>query len=105
MSCFSCCLSDDKINKRSLRKSIHDGKDARTIASSFANLSFKSGILALDMLLILYDVDHILSFQSVLCAYDRLGISIPNYWFTRSINKHVNIFDNIVLKSQEEWNL
>lgn len=42
MSCFSCCMSDDKINKRSLRKGIHDGKDARTIASSFANLSFKS---------------------------------------------------------------
>lgn len=57
MSCFSCCLSEDKVNRRSLRKSIQEGRDARTIASSFAssfaNLSFKSGIFHMLLFLLM----------------------------------------------------
>ncbi|XP_027065100.2 probable serine/threonine-protein kinase PBL23 [Coffea arabica] len=48
MNCFSCCLSEEKDHKRSLRKSIEEFKksiqehqETRTIAS-FANISFKS---------------------------------------------------------------
>ncbi|CAN0901053.1 Probable serine/threonine-protein kinase PBL23 [Linum grandiflorum] len=41
MSCFSCCLSEEKISKKSLKKSIKSYKDTKTLAS-FANLSFKS---------------------------------------------------------------
>ncbi|CAN0901054.1 Probable serine/threonine-protein kinase PBL23 [Linum grandiflorum] len=45
MSCFSCCLSEEKISKKSLKKSIKSYKDTKTLAS-FANLSFKSDVPA-----------------------------------------------------------
>ncbi|CAL1354289.1 unnamed protein product [Linum trigynum] len=40
MSCFSCC-SGEKLSRKSLKKSIKNYKDTKTLAS-FANLSFKS---------------------------------------------------------------
>ncbi|CAN1172149.1 Probable serine/threonine-protein kinase PBL23 [Linum perenne] len=41
MSCFSCCMSEEKMSRKSLKKSIKSYKDTKTLAS-FANLSFKS---------------------------------------------------------------
>jgi len=41
MNCFSCCMSQEKINRRSLRKSIKEYHDTKTLAS-FTKLSFKS---------------------------------------------------------------
>ncbi|XP_075506582.1 putative serine/threonine-protein kinase PBL23 [Primulina tabacum] len=40
-SCFSCCLSGEKSQKRSLKKSIQEFKKTNSVAS-FANISFKS---------------------------------------------------------------
>ncbi|CAI0436457.1 unnamed protein product [Linum tenue] len=40
MSCFSCC-SGEKLSRKSLKRSIKNYKDTKTLAS-FANLSFKS---------------------------------------------------------------
>ncbi|KAM7492694.1 hypothetical protein LguiA_035615 [Lonicera macranthoides] len=39
MNCFSCYISQDKFGKRSLKKSIREYKDARTLAS-MTNISF-----------------------------------------------------------------
>ncbi|EXB50275.1 Serine/threonine-protein kinase PBS1 [Morus notabilis] len=41
MSCFSCCMSQEKLERRSLKKSIKEYRDTKTLAS-FANISFKS---------------------------------------------------------------
>lgn len=41
MNCFNCCMSQEKINRRSLKKSIKEYHDTKTLAS-FAKLSFKS---------------------------------------------------------------
>ncbi|KAA8523704.1 hypothetical protein F0562_010127 [Nyssa sinensis] len=41
MSCFPCCMSEEKINKKSLKKSIQEYEDTKKLAS-FANISFKS---------------------------------------------------------------
>ncbi|KAL6975295.1 putative serine/threonine-protein kinase pbl23 [Sarracenia purpurea var. burkii] len=41
MSCFSCCMSEEKLSRKSLKKSIHEYRDAKHVAS-FANISFKS---------------------------------------------------------------
>ncbi|KAL2476264.1 Protein kinase superfamily protein [Abeliophyllum distichum] len=41
MSCFSCCMSKEKIEKKPSKKSIQDHKDNRSLAS-FANISYKS---------------------------------------------------------------
>ncbi|XP_058208588.1 probable serine/threonine-protein kinase PBL23 [Rhododendron vialii] len=41
MSCFSCCMSEETVNRKSLKKSIQEYKDAKKLAS-FANISFKS---------------------------------------------------------------
>jgi hypothetical protein len=42
MNCLRCCMSQEKINRRSLKKSIKEYHDTKTLAS-FAKLSFKSG--------------------------------------------------------------
>lgn len=44
MSCFPCCASQERINKKSLKKSIKEYHEAKTL-SSFANISFKTGKL------------------------------------------------------------
>ncbi|KAJ7963847.1 Kinase family protein [Quillaja saponaria] len=44
MSCFECCMSRERINRRSLKKSIKEYHDTKTLAS-FANISFKTGKL------------------------------------------------------------
>ncbi|XP_011040250.1 PREDICTED: serine/threonine-protein kinase CDL1-like [Populus euphratica] len=41
MGCFKCCLSEERISRKSLKKSIKEYNDARTLAS-FANISFKT---------------------------------------------------------------
>ncbi|KAI4374774.1 hypothetical protein MLD38_012726 [Melastoma candidum] len=41
MSCFQCCISQDKLARKSLKKSIKEYQDTKTLAS-FAKLSFKS---------------------------------------------------------------
>ncbi|XP_062077770.1 probable serine/threonine-protein kinase PBL23 [Humulus lupulus] len=41
MSCFSCCMSQEKVDRKSLKKSIKEYQDTKTLAS-FANISFKS---------------------------------------------------------------
>ncbi|KAL5548305.1 hypothetical protein UlMin_003536 [Ulmus minor] len=41
MNCFSCCMSQEEIDRKSLKKSIKDYHDTKTLAS-FANISFKS---------------------------------------------------------------
>ncbi|CAK9175513.1 unnamed protein product [Ilex paraguariensis] len=41
MGCFSCCQSEEKILRKSLKKSIQEYKDTKTLAS-FANISFKT---------------------------------------------------------------
>ncbi|KAF7831381.1 putative serine/threonine-protein kinase PBL23 [Senna tora] len=41
MSCFSCCASKHRINRKALQKSIKEYHDTKTLAS-FANISFKS---------------------------------------------------------------
>jgi len=41
MGCFQCCLSKERINRKSLEKSIKEYHDTKTLAS-FAKLSFKS---------------------------------------------------------------
>ncbi|XP_028053845.1 probable serine/threonine-protein kinase PBL23 [Camellia sinensis] len=41
MSCFSCCMSEEQVSQKSLKKSIKEYKDTKTLAS-FANISFKS---------------------------------------------------------------
>ncbi|GMN51539.1 hypothetical protein TIFTF001_020701 [Ficus carica] len=41
MSCFSCCMSEEKKERKSLKKSIKEYRDTKTLAS-FANISFKS---------------------------------------------------------------
>ncbi|XP_015898816.3 probable serine/threonine-protein kinase PBL23 isoform X1 [Ziziphus jujuba] len=41
MSCFSCCMSEEAVNRKSLKKSIKEYHDTKTLAS-FANISFKS---------------------------------------------------------------
>ncbi|KAK4746358.1 hypothetical protein SAY87_012670 [Trapa incisa] len=41
INCFNCCLSEEKAAKKSLKKSIQEYRDAKTI-TSFANISFKS---------------------------------------------------------------
>lgn len=43
MNCFSCYVSQDKFGKRSLKKSIREYKDARTLAS-MTNISFGNGM-------------------------------------------------------------
>ncbi|KAL2496288.1 Protein kinase superfamily protein [Forsythia ovata] len=40
-SCLSCCMSQEKIEKKSSKKSIQDQKDNRSLVS-FANISYKS---------------------------------------------------------------
>lgn len=42
MSCFQCCNSEEKAARKSLKKSIKEYHDTKTLAS-FANISFKSG--------------------------------------------------------------
>lgn len=56
MNCFSCCMSEEKIQRRSLKKSIQEFKksiqehqDTKAIAS-FANISLKTGIFFLEFL-------------------------------------------------------
>ncbi|XP_023886760.1 probable serine/threonine-protein kinase PBL23 [Quercus suber] len=41
MNCFTCCMSQERINRRSLKKSIKEYHDTKTLAS-FTKLSFKS---------------------------------------------------------------
>ncbi|KAL3612635.1 hypothetical protein D5086_003655 [Populus alba] len=41
MGCFKCCMSKERLSKKSLKKSIKEYHDARTLAS-FANISFKT---------------------------------------------------------------
>ncbi|EOY12448.1 Kinase superfamily protein isoform 1 [Theobroma cacao] len=41
MNCFSCCMSEERLTRRSLKKSIKKYHDTKTLAS-FANISFKS---------------------------------------------------------------
>ncbi|TYK02588.1 serine/threonine-protein kinase CDL1-like [Cucumis melo var. makuwa] len=41
MNCFQCCMSEEKVNKKSLKKSIKEFHETKTLAS-FANISFKS---------------------------------------------------------------
>ncbi|PKI67678.1 probable serine/threonine-protein kinase PBL23 [Punica granatum] len=41
MSCFNCCMSQEKLARKSLKKSIQEYHDTKTLAS-FANISFKS---------------------------------------------------------------
>ncbi|WCJ32882.1 Protein kinase superfamily protein [Euphorbia peplus] len=41
MNCFPCCMSDQKLTKKSLKKSLKDYDDAKNFAA-FANISFKS---------------------------------------------------------------
>ncbi|KAI5605722.1 hypothetical protein POPTR_001G421400v4 [Populus trichocarpa] len=41
MGCFKCCISKERLCKKSLKKSIKEYHDARTLAS-FANISFKT---------------------------------------------------------------
>ncbi|XP_021287738.1 probable serine/threonine-protein kinase PBL23 [Herrania umbratica] len=41
MNCFSCCMSEERLTRRSLKKSIKKYNDTKTLAS-FANISFKS---------------------------------------------------------------
>ncbi|KAB2605912.1 serine/threonine-protein kinase PBS1-like [Pyrus ussuriensis x Pyrus communis] len=41
MSCFQCCMSEEKITRKSLKKSIKEYHDTKTLAS-FANISFKT---------------------------------------------------------------
>ncbi|XP_022878670.1 probable serine/threonine-protein kinase PBL23 [Olea europaea var. sylvestris] len=41
MSCFSCCMPQEKIEKKLSKKSIQDYKDNKSLAS-FANISYKS---------------------------------------------------------------
>lgn len=42
MNCFQCCGSEEKVNKKSLKKSIKEFEETKTL-TSFANISFKSG--------------------------------------------------------------
>lgn len=42
MSCFQCCMSEEKSARKSLKKSIKEYHDTKTLAS-FANISFKTG--------------------------------------------------------------
>lgn len=44
MGCFKCFMSKERFSKKSLKKSIKEYHDARTLAS-FANISFKTGKL------------------------------------------------------------
>ncbi|KAL6283927.1 hypothetical protein ACE6H2_014856 [Prunus campanulata] len=41
MSCFQCCMSEEKSARKSLKKSIKEYHDTKTLAS-FANISFKT---------------------------------------------------------------
>ncbi|XP_009378601.2 probable serine/threonine-protein kinase PBL23 [Pyrus x bretschneideri] len=41
MNCFQCCMSEEKITRKSLKKSIKEYHDTKTLAS-FANISFKT---------------------------------------------------------------
>ncbi|XP_056163978.1 probable serine/threonine-protein kinase PBL23 [Syzygium oleosum] len=41
MSCFQCCMSERRLARKSLKKSIQEYHDTKTLAS-FANISFKS---------------------------------------------------------------
>ncbi|KAL6196345.1 hypothetical protein ACLB2K_031960 [Fragaria x ananassa] len=41
MSCFQCCMSEEKIARKSLKKSIEEYHDTK-ILNSFANISFKT---------------------------------------------------------------
>ncbi|KAJ9182704.1 hypothetical protein P3X46_006667 [Hevea brasiliensis] len=41
MNCFPCCMSEQKLSRKSLKKSIKEYQDTRTLAS-FANISFRS---------------------------------------------------------------
>ncbi|KAM5585684.1 putative serine/threonine-protein kinase PBL23 [Rosa sericea] len=41
MSCFRCCMSEEKIARKSLKKSIKEYHDTKTL-NSFANISFKT---------------------------------------------------------------
>lgn len=60
MNCFSCCMSDNRIARRSFKKSIRDYKLVKSIGS-FANISFKSGKL--------------LSFKVQIAQFESLPIS------------------------------
>ncbi|XP_038906031.1 probable serine/threonine-protein kinase PBL23 isoform X1 [Benincasa hispida] len=41
MNCFQCCMSEEKVSRKSLKQSIKEYHDTKTLAS-FANISFKS---------------------------------------------------------------
>ncbi|XP_015577146.2 probable serine/threonine-protein kinase PBL23 isoform X1 [Ricinus communis] len=41
MNCFTCCMSEQKLSRKSLKESIKEYHDTKTLAS-FANISFKS---------------------------------------------------------------
>ncbi|KAK9938424.1 hypothetical protein M0R45_015164 [Rubus argutus] len=41
MGCFQCCMSEEKMARKSLKKSIKEYHDTKTLAS-FANISFKT---------------------------------------------------------------
>ncbi|RVW99611.1 putative serine/threonine-protein kinase PBL23 [Vitis vinifera] len=60
MNCFSCCMSDNRIARRSFKKSIRDYKLVKSIGS-FANISFKSG--------------KVLSFKVQIAQFESLPIS------------------------------
>jgi len=60
MSCFPCCTSEERIKKRSLKKSIKQYHDAK-ILTSFANISFKTGKLISKYLFYYYLMYYALS--------------------------------------------
>ncbi|XP_022753937.1 probable serine/threonine-protein kinase PBL23 [Durio zibethinus] len=41
MNCFSCCMSEERLNRRSTKKSMKEYNDTKTMVS-FANIAFKS---------------------------------------------------------------
>jgi hypothetical protein len=44
MGWFKCCMSEERLGRKALKKSIKEYRDAETLAS-YANISFKTGKL------------------------------------------------------------
>lgn len=45
MNCFQCCMSEEKVKRKSSKKSVKEHQEPKAL-SSFANISFKSGWLS-----------------------------------------------------------
>lgn len=71
MGCFQCCMSEEKMARKSLKKSIKEYHDTKTLAS-FANISFKTGKLLQTLSKFLYLINFTKIMKKTFFPFYRL---------------------------------